>query len=62
MKDRMSIRDAMLESIRHLHDEEAAIRFVRARIHIPRISNKRLREYYRETLQEVDGPAAKEVA
>lgn len=49
---KMSIHDALQESLRLGHDEEHAIIYVRARIHIPtKVSNKRLREYYQDEIK-----------
>lgn len=46
MKKGLSILDAMREAIAKGKDCEAAIVYCRARIHIPRVSAKQLRECY----------------
>lgn len=45
-RNSMSILDAMREAVAKSMDEDHAITYCRARIHIPRVSTKMLREAY----------------
>lgn len=47
MKNKMSIFDVMCEAVAKKMDEDHAVGYCRARIHIPRVSAKRLRDYFR---------------
>jgi hypothetical protein len=49
---KLSIRDVLIEAIQKGMNESQAIAHCRSRIHIPRVSNKRMKEYYQNAASE----------